>query len=74
MATAEFSPTVQVMLLPVLQDQVFERVGGMQPIAVDVRLVAAINKHLAHEVRAGRFRGRPLLSFQRRNVAGATAA
>ena len=44
------------MLLRVLQDQVFERVGGVQPIAVDARLVAAVNKHLAHEVRAGRFR------------------
>jgi DNA-binding NtrC family response regulator len=53
---AELTPTVQVKLLRVLQDQVFERVGGVQPIAVDVRLVAATNKDLEHEVRAGRFR------------------
>ena len=53
---AELTPTVQVKLLRVLQDQVFERVGGVQPIAVDVRLVAATNKELEHEVRDGRFR------------------
>jgi DNA-binding NtrC family response regulator len=52
----ELTPTVQVKLLRVLQDQVFERVGGVQPIAVDVRLVAATNKELEHEVQHGRFR------------------
>ena len=52
----ELPPTVQVKLLRVLQDQVFERVGGVQPLAVDVRLVAATNKDLAHEVHHGRFR------------------
>ncbi len=52
----EMSPAVQVKLLRVLQDGVVERLGGTQPLRVDVRLVAATNKELAAEVRAGRFR------------------
>jgi len=52
----EMSPAVQVKLLRVLQDGVVERLGGTQPVQVDVRLVAATNKELATEVREGRFR------------------
>jgi two-component system response regulator HydG len=52
----EMSPGVQVKLLRVLQDGVVERLGGTQPVQVDVRIVAASNKDLAAEVRAGRFR------------------
>ncbi len=52
----EMSPAVQVKLLRVLQDGVVERLGGTQPVQVDVRIVAATNKDLAAEVRAGRFR------------------
>ncbi len=46
----------QVKLLHVLQNQAFERVGGNEPVRVDVRWVAATNKDLVVEVREKRFR------------------
>jgi Nif-specific regulatory protein len=53
----ELPLSLQAHLLRVLQDREFERVGGTRPIAVDIRLVAATNRDLAHEVKEGRFRG-----------------
>ncbi len=52
----EISPLLQVKLLRVLQERTFERVGGNEPVKVDVRLLAATNRDLAKEVREGRFR------------------
>jgi transcriptional regulator with GAF, ATPase, and Fis domain len=47
---------IQVKLLRVLQERQLERVGGTQPVKLDIRLVAATNRNLEEEVRAGRFR------------------
>lgn len=47
---------IQVRLLRVLQTKEFERVGGMDTLRSDFRLVAATNRDLEAEVRAGRFR------------------
>jgi len=47
---------MQVKLLHVLQNQEFERVGGLKTIKIDVRIIAATNKNLQQEVREGRFR------------------
>ncbi|MBX7115791.1 MAG: sigma-54 dependent transcriptional regulator [Myxococcaceae bacterium] len=52
----EISASLQIKLLRVLQQREFERVGGTQTLKVDVRLVAATNRDLAAEVKAGKFR------------------
>ena len=52
----ELAPDDQVRLLRVLQEGTFERVGGSRSIRSYFRLVAATNRDLAAEVRAGRFR------------------
>ncbi len=52
----ELSPSLQVKLLRVLQDKIFERVGGLRQVAVNFRLITATNKRLREEVRKGRFR------------------
>jgi DNA-binding NtrC family response regulator len=52
----DISPKLQADLLRVLQERTFYRLGGTQEIRVDVRVIAATNKDLAHEVRDGRFR------------------
>lgn len=52
----EINPATQVKLLRVLQEKKFERVGGEKTIETDVRIVAATNRNLEEEVKAGRFR------------------
>jgi len=52
----EMPMQLQVKLLRVLQERQMERVGGTQPIKLDIRLIAATNRNLEEEVRAGRFR------------------
>jgi len=53
---AEMPPATQVKLLRVLEDRTFFRVGGVQPIKVDVRVIAATNKPLKETVGLGEFR------------------
>jgi DNA-binding NtrC family response regulator len=52
----EMSLGLQSKLLRFLEDKAFKRVGGLSDVRVDVRVVAATNRDLEHEVRAGRFR------------------
>ena len=52
----ELPPSVQAKLLRALQSGDLQRVGSDRPIRVDVRILAATNRDLAAEVRAGRFR------------------
>jgi len=52
----EVSPSTQILLLRVLQDHRFERVGGEETLEVDVRVIAATNKNLTDEMKKGTFR------------------
>lgn len=52
----EMSPSLQVKLLRVLQEQKFEKVGGTKTIHVDVRIIAATNKNLTVVINRGKFR------------------
>jgi two-component system, NtrC family, nitrogen regulation response regulator NtrX len=53
---ADMSLKAQAKILRILQEKKFERVGGNKMIHVDVRVVAATNKDLEHEMEEGRFR------------------
>lgn len=52
----DLSAVTQAKLLRVIQEREFTRIGGVQPIKVDVRIVAATNKNLDELVRKGQFR------------------
>ncbi len=53
---SEIDPAVQVKLLRVLEERTFERVGGNDAVATDIRLIAATNKDLKEQVAQGAFR------------------
>jgi two-component system NtrC family response regulator len=52
----ELSPALQVKILRFLQEREIERVGGRESIELDVRIIAATNKDLQHEMEKGDFR------------------
>ncbi|HUR35255.1 MAG TPA: sigma-54 dependent transcriptional regulator [Vicinamibacterales bacterium] len=52
----EMSPVMQVKLLRVLQERRFRRVGGLEELQADIRVIAATNQDLARAVAEGRFR------------------
>ena len=52
----DISAELQTKLLRFLQEREFERVGGAQPIRVDVRIIAATNRDLSMAIKEGRFR------------------
>lgn len=52
----DMSPTLQIKLLRVLQEQTFERVGGNKTMNVNVRVLAATNQNLEQAIINGRFR------------------
>ena len=65
----QLAPGLQVKLLRVLQEGVFERLGGRELLAADVRVVVGSSRDLAEEVRGGRFRDD---LYYRLNVVSAT--
>jgi two-component system nitrogen regulation response regulator NtrX len=52
----DMSLRTQAKILRILQEQSFERVGGSHSISVDVRVIAATNKNLQAQIKAGQFR------------------
>ena len=52
----EMTPALQAKLLRFLEEKTFKRVGGLADMRVDVRVVAATNRDLEQEVKAGKFR------------------
>ncbi|MBI3321029.1 MAG: sigma-54-dependent Fis family transcriptional regulator [Candidatus Omnitrophica bacterium] len=51
-----FSPALQVKLLRVIQERLYERVGDTRTVRVDVRIIAATNRTLSELVKQGKFR------------------
>jgi two-component system response regulator AtoC len=53
---SEIDASIQVKLLRVLEERTFERVGGSEPVEVDIRLIAASNRDLRALAAEGKFR------------------
>lgn len=53
---SEMSPHLQAKLLRAIQEQEIDRVGGTQPIKVDLRIIATSNRDLPKEIQKGNFR------------------
>src|SRR6202023_3868038 len=50
------NPVTQAKVLRALENRTIERLGGTQPIPVDVRVISATHRNLGAEIRAGKFR------------------
>lgn len=53
---SEMHPSLQAKLLRAIQERVIDRIGGTQPVKVDIRLIATSNRDLEAAVRSGQFR------------------
>jgi DNA-binding NtrC family response regulator len=53
---SEMHPRLQAKLLRAIQERIIDRVGGSQPVKVDIRLIATSNRDMQEEVRKGTFR------------------
>ncbi|MBN2508354.1 MAG: sigma 54-interacting transcriptional regulator [Verrucomicrobia bacterium] len=53
---SDISPAMQARLLRVLQERVYEPLGGIEPVRADVRIIAATNRNLSQLVEQGHFR------------------
>jgi two-component system nitrogen regulation response regulator NtrX len=53
---ADMSLSAQAKVLRAIQEMKFDRIGGTEPISVDVRVISATNKNILREIDAGRFR------------------
>jgi len=53
---SEMDPHLQAKLLRAIQEREIDRVGGSQPVKINIRVIATTNRDLAEEVREGRFR------------------
>ena len=65
---------MQIALLRFLQERQFDRVGGTRTLRANVRIVAATNRNLEEEVRAGRFREDLFIPPQRLPASAAGSA
>ncbi len=52
----DMNPVTQAKVLRALENRTIERLGGTQPIPVDVRVISATHRNLGAEIRAGKFR------------------
>ena len=66
--------SAQVKLLRTLQEEEVVRIGSTKPIKINVRIIAATNRNLIHEVAAGRFRSESVLPLGRSHSATPTSA
>ncbi|HCK32309.1 MAG TPA: sigma-54-dependent Fis family transcriptional regulator, partial [Rhodospirillaceae bacterium] len=53
---SEMHPLLQAKLLRAIQERVIDRVGGKEPVKIDVRIIATSNRNLEDSVKKGEFR------------------